>query len=233
VEAVILAGGLGTRLRSVVSDLPKTMAPIHGRPFLAYLLDAMANGGVRSVILALGYKSEAIRDHFGTGFSKLHLRYSVETEPLGTGGAIRLAMEQASAPHVFVLNGDTYLRLDYRAMMAAHLKAGVDLTMAVKRVPDAGRYGALDVEKERIRGFLEKGRPGPGLINAGTYLLERGLPGRHRLPHAFSFEADFLMPHVGEIRPLAFQTEGTFIDIGIPEDYARAQDLLRPDNCAA
>jgi D-glycero-alpha-D-manno-heptose 1-phosphate guanylyltransferase len=226
VEAIVLAGGLGTRLRSVVSDLPKTMAPIHGRPFLAYLLDAMAEAGFDSIILAVGYKSEAIRAFFGDDYRGLKLRYSKEDEPLGTGGAIRLAMGQASAPHVFVLNGDTHLELDYSAMMQAHLEAKASLTIAIKQVPDAGRYGALETAEGRIRNFREKGRGGPGLINAGVYLLARDLPDRYPLPRIFSFETDLLMPHASELQPLAFETDGMFIDIGIPEDYARAQELL-------
>jgi len=225
-EAIVLAGGLGTRLRSVVSDLPKSMAPVGGRPFLALLLDALDAGGFERVILAVGYKSDAIREHFGERYRTLQLRYSTELEPLGTGGAIRLALEQATAPEVFVLNGDTYLELDYRAMRAAHLQTAASLTVAVQAVPDASRYGALDMDAGRIRGFLEKGRSGPGLINAGVYLLARTLLDRYALPCVFSFESDVLVPHVREIAPLAFEASGTFIDIGVPEDYARAQSLL-------
>ena len=136
------------------------------------------------------------------------MRYSVETEPLGTGGAIKLAMEHVDTTTVFVLNGDTYLELDYGAMLAAHDQANATLTVAVHDVPDASRYGALDIEDGRIRGFFEKGRPGPGSINAGVYLLSRDLLNRYSLSRAFSFETDFLMPHVREINPLAFRTQG-------------------------
>lgn len=225
-EAIILAGGLGTRLRSVLPDLPKAMAPIRGRPFLALLLDQLAAAGFRAVTLAVGYRHDTIRRYFGERHGTLALRYSVETEPLGTGGALRLALGQASAPEVFVLNGDTYVELDYAAMRLAHRSAKVALTVAVHGVADAGRYGALEVAEGRIRGFLEKGRGGPGLINAGVYLLSAGLLAGHDLPGVFSFETDFLMPYVHEIRPLAFATAGEFIDIGVPEDYARAQALL-------
>jgi D-glycero-alpha-D-manno-heptose 1-phosphate guanylyltransferase len=226
VQAIILAGGLGTRLRSVVSDLPKTMAPIHDRPFLAYLLDALAGAEFDSVVLAVGYKSEPIRAFFGDNYRVLRLRYSKEDEPLGTGGAIRLAMDKTTAPHVFVLNGDTYLELDHQAMMRTHLEAQAGLTMAIKQVHDAGRYGALDIDDGRIRRFCEKGRNGPGAINAGAYLIDRDLLSRYPLPLSFSFEVDFLAPRVNEIRPVAFWTEGMFIDIGVPEDYAHAQELL-------
>jgi D-glycero-alpha-D-manno-heptose 1-phosphate guanylyltransferase len=225
-EAIVLAGGLGTRLRDVVADLPKAMAPINGRPFLAFVLDALIAGGCRRAILAVGYKSEQIRSHFGERYRSLPLRYSVETELLGTGGAMMLAMEQASASPVFVLNGDTYLELDYAAMLAAHGRAHAALTIAVHAVPDAGRYGALDIADGRIRGFVEKGRPGPGSINAGVYILARDLLHRYPMPGKFSFETDLLVPHVTDIKPCAFPTPGVFIDIGVPEDYARAQTLL-------
>ena len=171
--------------------------------------------------------SEKIRAHFGDRYRSLPLRYSVETEPLGTGGAIRLAMAQVGSWTAFVANGDTCLELEYGAMLACHQRAGASLTIAVQTVAEAGRYGALDIDAGHVRGFLEKGRSGPGSINAGVYLLSRDLLDRYPLPPAFSFEADLLMRHVKEIAPLAFQTQGDFIDIGVPEDYARAQVLFQ------
>jgi D-glycero-alpha-D-manno-heptose 1-phosphate guanylyltransferase len=228
VEAIILAGGQGTRLRSILADLPKAMAPVNGRPFLAYLLDSLIAARFDAAILAVGYMSEKIREHFGDRYRSLPLRYSIETEPLGTGGAIKLALTQVSTPTVFVANGDTYLELDYGAMLASHQRDAPPLTIAVQTVPDAGRYGALDIEAGHIRGFLEKGRSGPGSINAGVYLLSGDLLDRYPVPPPFSFETDLLMPHVKDIAPLAFQTQGIFIDIGVPEDYARAQTLFRP-----
>ena len=227
-EAIILAGGLGTRLRDLVPDLPKPMAPINGRPFLAYVLDALDAAGFASAILAIGYRSDSIQDHFGQVYRGLRLRYSVEHEPLGTGGAIRLALEQAVVPNVFVVNGDTFLQVDYRALLKAHLDAGASLSLAVHALPDVARYGALELADGRVCGFLEKGRVGPGVINAGTYLLSPNLFERYALPRVCSFETDLLMPHVAEIAPLAFETGGLFIDIGVPEDYVRAQDMLPP-----
>lgn len=225
-QAIVLAGGLGTRLRSVVPELPKPMAPVAGRPFLTYVLNGLVEAGFEAAVLAVGYRAEAIRAHFGEAYRGLILRYSVETTPLGTGGAIRLAWAQADADPVFVLNGDTWLDLDYRAMLDAHVAAGVGLSVAVCEVPDVARYGSLEVVQDRIRRFREKGEKGPGLINAGTYLvasevIRRIPPGR---PH--SFEQELLMPLVEEIRPLAFMARGRFIDIGVPEDYARAQALF-------
>ena len=225
-EAIVLAGGLGTRLRGVVDDVPKPMAPVQGRPFLALVLDQLVATGFKTVIFAVGYRHEAIRSYFGDDYRGLALRYSVEREPLGTGGAIRLACEQATARDVFVLNGDTYLELDFRAMLGAHAAARAELSMAICHVPDIARYGALEVDDGVVQGFLEKGRSGAGWINAGTYVLGPDLRARLLPQGAFSFEHDLLEPEVGSIRPFAFRASGLFIDIGIPEDYARIQQVF-------
>ena len=226
-EAIVLAGGLGTRLRGVVDDVPKPMAPVQGRPFLALILDQLVAAGFKTAIFAAGYRHEAIRSYFGEDYCGLALRYSVEREPLGTGGAIRLACAHAAGRDVFVLNGDTYLELDFRAMLDAHATAAAELSMAICHVPDVARYGALEVNDGMVQGFLEKGRSGPGWINAGTYVLGPELRARLWPQGAFSFEQDLLEPEVRSIRPLAFRSSGRFIDIGSPEDYARAQTLFR------
>ena len=225
-EAIVLAGGLGTRLRGVVADLPKAMAPVNGRPFLALVLDQLVDAGFKTAILAVGYRHEAIRAHIGDRYRGLVLRYSVESEPLGTGGAMRLACLHAHARDVFVLNGDTYLELDFRAMLDAHVRATASLSMAICHVPEVERYGALELNDGIVRGFCEKGRSGPGWINGGTYILGSDLRARLRPEGAFSFEHDLLMPEVSTIRPIAFRTSGLFIDIGIPEDYLRAQQVF-------
>jgi D-glycero-alpha-D-manno-heptose 1-phosphate guanylyltransferase len=225
-QAIILAGGLGTRLRSVVRDLPKPMAPVAGRPFLAWVLDGLAAAGLRRAVLAVGYRYEAIRDHFGTSWRGLELAYSVEEAPLGTGGAMRLAVDQVTESPVFVLNGDTYVDLDYRAMLAAHIGEGASLTVAAAHVRDVSRYGALQIEDGRICGFLEKGSQGPGYINAGVYLIAADLLAGIPAGASHSFEQDLLVPGVATLRSLAFPTDGLFIDIGVPEDYERAQELF-------
>lgn len=228
-HAIILAGGLGTRLQNVVADRPKPMALIQDRPFLVILLENLISAGFNAVTLAVGHRHEVIRDYFGDNYNSLPLTYSIETKPLGTGGAIALALRQIKESPCFVVNGDTFLELDYQGMQASHLLARSQLTIAVHEVPDAGRYGSLVIEENRIRGFIEKGRSGPGFINGGVYLLSHELISRYHFPANFSFETDLLMPHLQEINPLAFQTDGTFIDIGVPEDYLRAQSLLAPD----
>ena len=227
-QAIVLAGGLGTRLRGAVDDLPKPMAPVRGRPFLAFVLDQLVDSGFKTVTLATGYRHEAIRSYFGADYRALALRYSVEPEPLGTGGAIRLACDGVSADNVFVLNGDTYLELDFRAMLAAHADIEAEITIAVCHVPDVARYGALELTDDTVGAFLEKGRSGPGWINAGTYVMGPKLRARLQRRGAFSFERDLLVPGVSSIRPHAFRSSGRFIDIGTPEDYARAQLFFRP-----
>ena len=225
-EAIVLAGGLGTRLRGVVDDVPKPMAPVQGRPFLALVLDQLVDAGFKTAIIAAGYRHEVIRSYFGADYRGLALRYSVEDKPLGTGGAIRLACAQADARDVFVLNGDTYLELDFRVMMEAHVRAESHLSMAICHVSDVARYGALELCDDRVQRFLEKERAGPGWINGGTYVLGPDLRARLRPQGGFSFEQDLLAPEVSSIRPLAFRSSGLFIDIGIPEDYARAQQIF-------
>jgi D-glycero-alpha-D-manno-heptose 1-phosphate guanylyltransferase len=174
----------------------------------------------------VGYRHEAIASYFGEDYRGLALRYSVEHEPLGTGGAIRLACVQAHTRDIFVLNGDTYLELDFRAMMEAHVRAGSHLSMAICHVSDVARYGALELCDDTVQRFLEKGRSGPGWINGGTYVLGPDLRARFRPQGEFSFEHDLLEPEVGSIRPLAFRSSGLFIDIGVPEDYARAPQIF-------
>jgi D-glycero-alpha-D-manno-heptose 1-phosphate guanylyltransferase len=225
-QAIVLAGGLGTRLRGVVPGLPKPMAPVAGRPFLAWILDQLIDAGFERAVLAVGYRHEAIRDHFGDAFGALELRYSVEDRPLGTGGALRLAASHVNSLPAFVLNGDTYLDLDFRSMLNAHIERREQMSVAVCSVADVSRYGALELEDGHIRGFLEKGQAGPGTINAGTYLLSASILSRIPLGEPFSLEQQLLMPKIGEIRPAAFPATGLFIDIGIPEDYARAQALF-------
>ena len=225
-EAIVLAGGLGTRLRPVVADVPKPMAPVAGRPFLAILLENLARQGFSRAVLAVGYKHEVIHEAFGDSFAGLDIRYAVEDTPLGTGGAIRLATQQCKGREIFVLNGDTYVTLAFDGMLHAHRNLQAKLTVCAVQVDDAGRYGSLLLKDHQIVGFSEKGVAGPGLINAGVYLLENGLLEHQGLPDVFSFERDVLEFKASQLRPMAYIVRGGFIDIGIPEDYLRAQDLF-------
>jgi D-glycero-alpha-D-manno-heptose 1-phosphate guanylyltransferase len=225
-EAIVLAGGFGTRLASRLDGIPKPMAPIAGRPFLEILLGSLARNGCTRVLLSVGHLHRVIQNHFGHAFLGLAIDYVVEHEPLGTGGAIRAALAQAHEPSVLVLNGDTFLDADLAALLAAHSAARAAFTMAIVHQPDIARYGGVVVENNRIVGFEEKGRTGPGWINAGVYAVRRDLAWPPALAGKFSFEHDFLMPHLTTLAPLAFPVEGFFLDIGIPEDLDRAQTAL-------
>ncbi len=224
-EAIILAGGLGTRLRPVVPEVPKSLAPVASRPFLAIVLDRLRRQGITSFVLSVGYRHELIQEAFGKSYEGLPVRYAVEREPLGTGGAIRFAATQCTGHDVVIVNGDSYVEADVRKLQDRHRRSRARLTVCTVAVPDAGRYGALQVAGDRIVGFMEKGT-GPGLINAGMYLMRRDLLETMTLPAAFSFERDVLAACLSEIDPHALLVEGKFIDIGVPEDYARAQDLF-------
>lgn len=226
-KAIVLAGGLGTRLRERVPDLPKPMAPVAGRPFLEYVLDGLQRSGCDEVVLSVGHLWEKIEAHFGDRYRDLRVRYAVETEPLGTGGALAWALRELAADEpVLTLNGDTFLNVDFAAVWAHHRAAGSPVTMVLREVEDTARYGAVLTEAGRVVRFAEKGQQGRGLINAGTYVIEPGLFEQLGLSGRFSMETDVLQARCAELRPAAFVTDAHFIDIGIPEDFERAQHLL-------
>lgn len=231
-KAVILAGGFGTRLRERVPDLPKPMAPVAGRPFIAHLLDRLARTPIDSVVLSTGYRAEAIRRFVGDTWNGLAVEYAEEPEPLGTGGALAYACREHREQPWLVLNGDTFVDLDYRALFDWYRQVPEDLAMVIRPVPDTARYGALTVEGDRVVGFIDKGHPGLGLINAGVYFLRPTLFERYGLSGAFSFETDLLVRHIGLQPPRAFPFAGRFIDIGVPEDFERAQTLLAATGAA-
>ncbi len=221
-ECVVLAGGKGTRLRSVVSDLPKCMAPVAGRPFLAWLLDDLREAGFDHIILSLGYRHEAVEAWVATRPDRDSITCVVEEEPLGTGGGVRLALRQAREGAVFILNGDTFFGVDYAAMQAFHRQSGAQATLALKPLRDFDRYGEVTLDGQgRITAFREKRPCAEGLINGGVYLLQR--EALAEMPDRFSLEKDYFEPHAESAGLAGFRSEGYFIDIGIPADYARAQ----------
>ena len=221
-ECVVLAGGKGTRLRSVVADQPKCLAPVAGRPFLAWLLDDLREAGFDHIILSLGYKHEAVEAWVATRADNDTLTCVVEEEPLGTGGGVRLALQQATEDEVFILNGDTFFGVDYRAMQAFHRQSGALATLALKPLRNFDRYGEVTLdERSRITAFREKQPCAEGLINGGVYLLQRNA--LTAMPEKFSLEKDFFEPRAQEGSLAGFRSEGYFIDIGIPADYDRAQ----------
>jgi D-glycero-alpha-D-manno-heptose 1-phosphate guanylyltransferase len=222
-EAVVLAGGLGTRLRAVVSDLPKPLAPVAGRPFLHWLLDGLARQGISRVVLATGYMADTMLETLGEAHAGMELVHAPEATPLGTGGALWAALGHCREERVFVLNGDTWLGAPLVALAAEAPAA--DLVLAVRRVPDRSRYGSIRLEGNRVLGLEAKGPSGPGLVNAGVYVARRDLPDRRPMPGAFSLEADVLQ-HPADLDIRAQETEAPFLDIGTPEDYRAAQELI-------
>ncbi len=224
-EAIVLAGGFGTRLQKVVSDVPKSMALIHGRPFLEYLMEYLISQGVSRVVLSVGYMREVIMDHFGIRYRTLEIDYAIEEEPLGTGGGIRLAFWKIRDKRAFVMNGDSLFRFDFGPMLEQHLKRKADATLALRKLDNTGRYGRVEMNRNRrILSFTEKNENAvPGFINGGVYVIEKLLLMDPEFRGRFSIEKECferLCPHT---RMFGFPASGYFLDIGIPDDFNKAQ----------
>ena len=224
-EAIILAGGFGTRLKGVLDNIPKPMAPIKGRPFLEYLLDDLILAGFQRVILSVGHLHSTISNHFGEKYKTLELVYSIEDEPLGTGGAIIMALKYTHSNPVFIINGDTLFKINYSMMMENYRENIVDIVIALKSMKDCGRYGTIKISGQNtIIEFREKNPEiKEGLINGGIYLIHKNIFDTWDLPQKFSLEKDFFEKYVHEMNIKVCISEGYFLDIGIPEDYKRAQ----------
>jgi D-glycero-alpha-D-manno-heptose 1-phosphate guanylyltransferase len=219
---IILAGGLGTRLRAAVPDKPKCLAPIGRRSFLEVQLDMLARQGVRRFVLSLGHMADMVRDEAARLGSRFEISTVTETQPLGTGGAMWWTMSQLGLTEAVVTNGDTFLGGSLAGMMTPLAHAQGELArMAVLNVPDRARFGGVALEGAQVRGFLEKGAQGPGLINAGFYRVHRDCFARFAPGQVFSFETDVLatLARQGSLR--ASVTDGAFTDIGVPDDYHR------------
>jgi NDP-sugar pyrophosphorylase family protein len=228
VSAVILAGGLGTRLRSQVSDRPKVMALVNGRPFLEYLLDQVVDGGIRSATLCIGYMAEVVRAHFGNSYRGVELSYSIEEELLGTGGALRLALPHMRHDAVLVMNGDSFCGVDLKSFASWHAAKQARASIVLTEVPDTSRYGRVELEEDNvIQGFIEKGgAQRPGYINAGIYLLQRRILEAISPKTVVSLEREVFPKLIGSGFYGWTAPHSLFIDIGTPESYAEAQDLF-------
>lgn len=229
-SAVILAGGLGTRLRSVVPDLPKPMAPINGRPFLEYQLDYWISQGVSRFVLAVGYRHEAITKHFGLRYKGAKIEYVVEERPLGTGGGFLLAAEKVGGRRPFLLlNGDTYFEADWNVLNAYALEHDADWCLSLFKTSEEGRYMGIEISPQgRITSMKSGVEQGPRLANGGVYWVHpRALSGLHLRGEKLSLE-DGIFPDALSAGRRLFGIEftRTFIDIGVPEDYHRAAALL-------
>jgi len=228
-EAIILAGGLGTRLRSTVPDLPKCMAPVAGKPFLEHLLTYYIAQGIESFIFSLGYKHEVIeqfvKEYFGN--DNRFYSFSIEEEPLGTGGAIKKALTLAQTDDVLAINGDTFFKVDITELSLFHGQHDSDCTLSLKPMKESDRYGVVETDHtNRILSFKEKNHYKNSLINGGVYALNVASLTSFDLPTKFSFEKDYLEQYYLELNFYGIEQDQYFIDIGIPEDFEKANKDL-------
>lgn len=229
-EAIILVGGLGTRLREAVPDLPKCMAPVAGRPFLSYVIDYLRMQGMQHFVFSLGYKWEAIEDYLTQHYPTLDYTTVLEEEPLGTGGAIHLAIQKANTENVVIANGDTLFKADLKTAFHFHQANNAECTLTLKLMHSFDRYGAVETNgKGQITSFKEKQFYQHGLINGGLYILNKEKFLQRSFTQKFSFEKEYLEKFYTEGKFYSSVQQGYFIDIGIPEDYTKAQtDLKKP-----
>lgn len=223
-EAIILAGGLGTRLQSVVKDIPKPMADINKKPFLEYLFNYLNYFKIEKVILAVGYKKDIIKEYFGNKYKDIAIVYSEEKELLGTGGAIKQATKFCEEQEILILNGDTFFDIDLNKFYNLHINKHSKLSLALKHMKNFDRYGAIEIdENNKIIAFLEKTYKQDGFINGGIYLLNKDFFISLNFPERFSFEKDFMEKYYKVFDFYGWLFNNYFIDIGIPEDYEKAK----------
>jgi D-glycero-alpha-D-manno-heptose 1-phosphate guanylyltransferase len=223
-EAIVLAGGLGTRLRSAVPDLPKCMAPVAGRPFISYVIKYFQEQGIERFIFSLGYKHEVIQDFLENNFPTLNYSCSIEDNPLGTGGAILKACSLAAEIQLLVLNGDTLFEINLEEVEVFHESSEAACTLSLKPMHDSERYGVVEIDRDgKILSFKEKKWYAESLINGGVYALNKESFMRESLPKKFSFEKDYLEKFYRDRKMNGMVQDKYFIDIGIPEDFEKAQ----------
>ncbi len=225
-EAIILAGGFGTRLRKVLEDVPKPMAPINGRPFLEYQLNYLKSFGINRAVLSIGYLSHQIQSHFGSSFNGIEIVYAVEKTPLGTGGGIKLAYNELKTNEAVVVNGDTLFEVNIEDFFKLHRAKSSLFSLALRELDDVSRYGNVLINDEnQIYKFAEKGsHHGEGLINGGVYIIHAEFFENTNLPKKFSMEKDVFESCYKKRNFYGFPFSNYFLDIGIPEDFEKAQD---------
>lgn len=234
ITAVVLAGGLGTRLRSVVNDRPKVLAEIRGQPFLTYLLDQLASAGVRNVVLCTGYLGEQVRATFGDTYDNIRLIYSQESAPLGTAGALRLALPLFKSDSVLVMNGDSYCDVEVRPFRDWHFQREAHASMVLVEVADVGQFGSVEVDPlGKVMGFKEKNMTRrAGWINAGVYMVAVSLVESIPKVGAVSLERT-MFPAWIHHGLYGYRSEGKFLDIGTPEKFALAEQFFFPGDTGA
>lgn len=226
-EAIILAGGLGTRLRDAVPDLPKCMAPVAGHPFLYYIIRYLESQGVKSFVFSLGYRHDVVEEFLRNHFPTLDYTCVIEPAPLKTGGAIKLALSAVEGDDVLVMNGDTLFKVGLKDLEAVHLEKQAECTLVLKPMFRFDRYGAVATNEDgRIMAFEEKKYLEQGNINGGVYLLNKQKFLAQDWPEVFSFESDYLQKDSSTKSFFGVIQDRYFIDIGIPEDFAKAQHDL-------
>jgi D-glycero-alpha-D-manno-heptose 1-phosphate guanylyltransferase len=226
-EAIILAGGLGIRLQSEVPNLPKCMAPVNHIPFIAYVVKHLQQQGIQRFIFSLGFRSEAFTEYISKILPDHNFQLAIENEPLGTGGAIQFAGSKAILDDVLVVNGDSIFKSSLAEQANFHFLRQADCTLALKEMKDMSRYGVVELSADnKIISFKEKQFYSSGLINGGVYMLNLPSLKRENLPEKFSFETDYLQKFYNSRKIFGIEQEGYFIDIGIPEDYRKAQTEL-------
>ncbi len=231
-EAIILAGGLGTRLRAVLPDLPKPMALVAGKPFLAHQFDYLVAQGIQQVVLSVGYLQEVIRQYFGNCYGGVKITYAAEEFPMGTGGGLLLALQQcAGDKSVLVLNGDTWFPVSVAEMVTFHLEKLADVTIALHKQKSEGRYGGIVVESsQRVVNFLLSGEGESHYINGGVYLVSPACRADwlEQIGSKLSLERDLLEKGIAcKLACYGFLSEAEFIDIGVPDDYALAARVIK------
>ena len=223
-EAIILAGGFGTRLKETIPDLPKCMAPVNGRPFIYFVIRHLEQQGIKHFIFSLGYRSEAFIQYIAELFPSGNYELVIETEPLGTGGAIQFAGTYARIENILVVNGDSLFKANISELAAFHFAHHSYCTLALKPMENFERYGAVELNADdTIASFREKQFYEKGLINGGVYILNIKRYLQEMFPDKFSFETDYLQEYYPHGRIHGMIQDAYFIDIGIPEDYAKAQ----------
>tara|TARA_Y100000389_G_scaffold115772_2_gene112941 strand:- start:11758 stop:12960 length:1203 start_codon:yes stop_codon:yes gene_type:complete len=228
-QAIILAGGFGTRLQKTVKNIPKPMAPIENKPFLFYLLSYLKSQCFTDIVISVHYLKEQIEQYLGNNFLGLNIKYAIEEEPLGTGGAILNSLQyiDQNKPLV-ILNGDTFLEINYQKLVKFYNDNSSDFTIALREIEDSSRYGSVEIDNSNlITNFAEKNIQKNSIyINGGVYILNSQIFSNYNLAKKFSFEQDFLCKYRESIRPYGFVSKDYFIDIGVPKDYQKAQSEI-------
>lgn len=224
-HAYILAGGKGTRLRSVIEDIPKPMADIKGKPFLHYLILQLQRHGIEEITLIVGYKRDVIIEYFGSQYLSVKINYLIEETPRGTGGLIAEVCKNCNE-NILLINGDTFVNFDLAKMYQTHLNSNSEITIGAVKIEHPKRYGILEFENDKILAFNEKKEGEDAYINGGIYLFNSSVFHNLDLPYECSFEKDFLEKYISTFNINAFKIHDFFIDIGIPEDYKSAQELI-------